>query len=207
MTQKIFDTAVALANVELQKVVDYLTVHTSAWDEYTDLKMHYASFMKADELAFELNGAKVSFDSDYICDAFYIWCNMEMEKFEGYCIDEGIDFNKLTDQVGQSSRFYIGHIHGNCLEEILDKACDVFDIDSIQLQNGLIDINDSLNLYAGDADEMVEDLLCLVQNVYEDVTSYMEDIIKVYNYITNLKEKQYEAFKKFVREDWKATAF
>lgn len=207
MTKKIFDTAVALANVELQKVVDYLTVHTIAWDEYTDLKMHDASFMKADEFAFELNGAKVSFDSDYIYNAFYAWCDIEMENFDNYCEEEGIDFRKLTDRVGQTSKFYIGHIHGNCLEEILDKACDVFDIDSIQLQNGLIDINDSLNLYAGDADEMVEDLLCLVQNVYEDVTSYMEDIIKVYNYITDLKEKQCETFKEFVREDWKATAF
>lgn len=217
MREAILSQVIDIANAELQKTVDYLSLNEEAWNECIDFKTKDAYYsMAADDFTFELNGAKVSFDEEYIFESFNSWCSAEMDNFESYCKENGIEFNKLQDQIGRTSSFYIGHIHGECLDDILCECCNCFVESLITLNKYSIDKDKSLKAYKERADtvasyvsydstdDFVEDLLYLIQNVYKDVVSYMEDIIKVHTYIVHFKDTQQQSFKDFVQNCWLA---
>lgn len=205
MTNVILKNAIELANKEIQKTVDYLTVNDDAWNSYHDFKMHDAVFMDAEDFSFNHNGANISFDSEYIYNTFYEWCDYEMSIFNEYCSIEYIDFDGLYNQLGRTSKFYLGRIHGRDLEDILAYCCEYYANSYIELSNGLVDIDESLKAYDGDIDEFIADLLAITDTLYDDVVEYVSDIVKIFNYIKNLKENQCDAFKEYVHEDWLIT--
>ena len=202
MTNVIFNNVVSLANKKLKKVTTYLEFNEDAWNCYHDFKMRNAFCMDSEEFTFRHNGATVSFDSDYLYRMFYDWCDCELSTFYDCCNYDGIDFKGLYDQVGRTNKFYIGKIHGEGLEGILEKCSDNYANSYIAITDGCIDVKQSIDNYDGCVDEFIEDLLIMIDSIYEDVTTYVDDIIKIYEYIKNLKENQCETFREYVQQGW-----
>lgn len=209
MTETIFknstilNNAMLLADKEIQKVVDYLTMHGDAWNEFMDLKMHDANYMQADEFTFEYNNATITFNENYIQELFIRWCENEYDYFKDWCEGNCIDLKSIQSYIGRTSMFYLGNLHGENLEDILAICNDDFADSYIELTNGKVDFTESMKNYDGDNyDDFLADLLAITNNLYDDVVGYLNDIIKVYEYIKSVKDNQCEAFKNYVHEDW-----
>lgn len=199
----ILNNAMLLADKEIQKVVDYLTMYDDAWNEFMDLKMYDANYMQIDEFTFEYNNATITFKEDYIRDLFIRWCEDEYDYFKEWCRGNCIDLKSIQNYIGRTSSFYLGNLHGENLENILAICNDDFADSYIELTNGKVDFIESMKNYDGDNyDDFLADLLVITNNLYDDTINYLNDIIKVYEYIKSVKDNQCETFKIYVHEDW-----
>lgn len=204
MTDAVVKNAIKLASKELIKSYNYLQENTAAWNTMHDLKMHYVAYMDASEFSFELNGATVTFSDAAINNAFQDWCSIELYNFkEVWAHENGIDVSTLLNYMCESSSFYIGGLYTEFFEDILTAVSD-FDGAMIKLNlDGGVDYNRTIKEYDGDVDALVKDLLVIANNVYSDLESVLDEIIKVHNYIKDFKEHQCENFKAYVIDTWK----
>ena len=202
----VYSKAVSLANKELKKVCDLLKSTESKWNEYIDLKLHYAYCANVD---FELNGATVTFDNENVNRLFETFCEEEFEYFTDWCKENDIDFKKLRDNVGRTSSFYLDTLHNNYKDKYLIAFNEIFDetfddiykleIEEVEGELYLVDIEDDECDYIED---YVNEVLDFVDDIYDEVKRRIDKIEKVYDYIAEFKENQVENFKNFVRDYW-----
>ena len=200
----IYQSALRLANRELNKAVNLLLEHEDKWNDTLDLKLHDACCASID---FELNNATVTFSDEEQNSWFNVFCETEYDNFKEWLTEEGINSN-IMDYAGRTSQFYLGQLHDSYLLDTLAAASYEYSVDNLVITENnddvLIDEAKSME-YCNDIEDFVNALLSFAESVYSEVEDSLKDIIKVYDYITGFKKNQVENFQDFVKESWIAT--
>lgn len=202
----IFQSAKRLLQKELDKCFKLLKDNEEKWNNYMDLKLHYA---RAENVDFEHYDAKITFDNEAQSRWFYTFCDNTFEQFlNDLMIVKGIDFKELRDNVGTSS-FYLGKLHNTEKDKFscaLAEASYEFNITNLEFnedENGIHFIDNDLSGYE-DVEDAVNGMLALVETMYDDLKDKLDEIIYVYDYIKDFKDNQVEYFKDYVKETWLA---
>lgn len=200
-----YQSAKRLLEHELDKCLDLLKATENKWNEYMDLKLHDIGYGDTD-CDFELNGATVHFDEEYLKNEFYVFCEMEYDVFIQDCELSGINFNDLRDNVGSTSKFYLGTMHNNYADKYivaLAEAVEDFNMSllSFRMVDGKIRpvLDEDINY---DIDDITNEMLSLTECLYDNLKYKLDDIVSVYDYIADFKENQVDNFKEFVKENW-----
>lgn len=206
----IFQSAKRLLQKELDKCFKLLKDNEEKWNDYMDLKLHYASTENVD---FEHYDAKITFDNEVQSRWFYTFCDDMLEQFLNDLMTvKGIDFNELKDNIGRTSSFYLGKLHNNEKDKYccaLTEASYEFatyygdELTFSENENGIyLTISDDI------ADEEIEktvsDMLEMTEVIYSDLKNKLDEIIYVYDYIKDFKDNQVEYFKDYVKDTWLA---
>lgn len=203
----IYTKALHLANKELNKAIKLLRDNEDKWNSMLDLKLHDACCANVD---FKHNGAMVTFDSDAQSDWFTDFCDCNYNWFiDDLKSNYSIDFDGLRDNVGRTSKFYLGKLHSNHIKDALAEASGTYAFDGIEIKEVNteleVDIEESLTNYE-DIEDFVNGLLDFADNIVDEVTESLDPILTVYDYITSFKESQVESFKEYVENTWLANA-
>lgn len=206
----IFQSAKRLLQKELDKCFKLLKDNEEKWNDYMDLKLHYACTENVD---FEHYDAKITFDNEVQSRWFYTFCDDMFEQFlNDLMTDKGIDFKELRDNVGRTSSFYLGKLHNT--EK--DKYCCALTEASYEFAtyygNELLFSENENGIYLTVSDdiaderieETVNDMLEMTETIYSDLKDKLDKIIYVYDYIKDFKDNQVEYFKDYVKETWLA---
>lgn len=206
----IFQSAKRLLQKELDKCFKLLKDNEEKWNNYMDLKLHYASTENVD---FEHYDAKITFDNEVQSRWFYTFCDDMYEQFLNDLMTvKGIDFKELRDKIGTTSSFYLGKLHNN--EK--DKYCCALTEASYEFAtyygNELIFSENENGIYLTISDdiaderieEAVNDMLEMTEVIYSDLKDKLDEIIYVYDYIKDFKDNQVEYFKDYVKDTWLA---
>ena len=203
----IFQSAKRLLQKELDKCFKLLKDNEEKWNNYMDLKLHYASTENVD---FEHYDAKITFDNEVQSRWFYTFCDDMYEQFLNDLMTvRGIDFKDLKDSLGRTSSFYLGKLHNNEKDKYccaLTEASYEFNITNLKFnedENGIHFIDNDLSGYE-DVEDAVNGMLALVETMYDDLKDKLDEIIYVYDYIKNFKDNQVEYFKDYVKDTWLA---
>lgn len=203
----IFQSAKRLLQKELDKCFKLLKDNEEKWNDYMDLKLHYACTENVD---FEHYDAKITFDNEVQNRWFYTFCDDMFEQFlNDLMTDKGIDFKELRDNVGRTSSFYLGKLHNTEKDKYscaLAEASYEFNITNLEFnedENGIHFIDNDLNGYE-DIEDAVNGMLALIETMYDDLKDNLDEIIYVYDYIKDFKDNQVEYFKDYVKETWLA---
>lgn len=206
----IFQSAKRLLQKELDKCFKLLKDNEEKWNNYMDLKLHYACTENVD---FEHYDAKITFDNEVQSRWFYTFCDDMHEQFLNDLMTvKGIDFNELKDNIGRTSSFYLGKLHNNEKDKYccaLTEASYEFatyygdELTFSENENGIyLTISDDI------ADEEIEktvnDMLEMTEVIYSDLKNKLDEIIYVYDYIKDFKDNQIEYFKDYVKDTWLA---
>lgn len=204
----IFQSAKRLLQKELDKCFKLLKDNEEKWNDYMDLKLHYACTENVD---FEHYDAKITFDNEVQSRWFYTFCDDMFEQFlNNLMTDKGIDFKELRDNIGRTSRFYLGKLHNTEKDKYscaLAKASYEFSITNLEFnedENGIHFIDNDLSGYEEDIEDTVNGMLALAETMYDDLKDKLDEIIYVYDYIKDFKDNQVEYFKDYVKETWLA---
>lgn len=202
-----FETAKRLLCKELDKCVQLLKDTESKWNEYIDLKLHYINCC-ANECDFDLNGAHVSFTTETLNEMFGLFCNDEYNAFIEWCKDNDIDFDELRDNVGRTSSFYLDKLHNNYADKYvvaLAEASQEFQYSSLEFadcDNSIVITTDLSDLTEEEIEDYRNEMLNLVESIYDDLKERIDNIVAVYDYIAGFKENQVDNFKEYVKESW-----
>lgn len=203
----IFQSAKRLLQKELDKCFKLLKDNEEKWNNYMDLKLHYASTENVD---FEHYDAKITFDNEVQSRWFYTFCDDMYEQFLNDLMTvRGIDFKDLKDSLGRTSSFYLGKLHNNEKDKYccaLTEASYEFNITNLKFnedENGIHFIDNDLSGYE-DIEDAVNGMLALIETMYDDLKDNLDEIIYVYDYIKDFKDNQVEYFKDYVKETWLA---
>lgn len=201
----IFQSAKRLLQKELDKCFKLLKDNEEKWNDYMDLKLHYACTENVD---FEHYDAKITFDNEVQSRWFYTFCDDMFEQFLNDLItDKGIDFKELRDNIGRTSSFYLGKLHNTEKDKYSCALVEVsYDFNVTELkfredENGIYFVEEE-NIE--DIEETVNGMLALVETMYDDLKDKLDEIIYVYDYIKDFKDNQVEYFKDYVKETWLA---
>lgn len=206
----IFQSAKRLLQKELDKCFKLLKDNEEKWNDYMDLKLHYACTENVD---FEHYDAKITFDNEVQSRWFYTFCDDMFEHFlNDLMTDKGIDFEELRDNIDRTSSFYLGKLHNT--EK--DKYCCALTEASYDFAtyygNELLFSENENGIYLTVSDdiaderieETVSDMLEMTEAIYSDLKDKLDEIIYVYDYIKDFKDNQVEYFKDYVKETWLA---
>lgn len=181
------------AKQALNDLFNYIKENDDALTNYTDLKLHDASYYSCVEMQknFPLCYENDNKYSEY--SYFYQFCEDSYDQFTDYLKENGIDFYKTVDYIGRTSKFYCFSGHDRDAETIInnfiyDEYGDIFEI-----TNGKF----SFSHYYGVA-EIINDLEYFVKNAVNDFKAKTADAITIYNYIKDFKENQIEYFKEYL---------
>lgn len=200
----IYQSAKRLLEQSFDNCMKKLKATEKAWNEYFDLKLHYACCANVD---FDLNGASVMFgDTSLQFDEF---CQNEYDDFIEWCNEKGYDFNSLRDNIGRTSSFYLGKLHSNSGCHYLDalvEASSSLNYDTtlvVDEIDGKFVVNYDASLGSSeDIEDFVNAMLSLVEDMEKELDDTLDAICSVYEYINDFKEHQVENFKEFCKEDW-----
>ncbi len=174
------------------------------WNEYIDLKLHEASTANVD---FEHNDAKVTFDDDAQTRWFYDFCETSYDWFvEDLREAKGIDFDKLRQSLGTTSKFYLGNLHvsertARFWVYVLAEASETFCHSDVDFTDDL-QIEDIESNSAEEIEEYVASMLELIKYLRKEVEATLEPIIFAYDTIKTFKDNQVEEFRDYVRDGW-----
>jgi hypothetical protein len=166
-----------------------------------DLKLHDCAVI--DTLEIEKNGIEITVNNVY--ETFFsTFCDVWYQQFLDDCSEEGIDFNKLRDNVGRTSSFYLGILHGDTtyMDVLQDFSCALGE-SSLQFKydtnthNYMIHFEDENNI----SEAEVEEMLFITKCTYSEIEDALADIITVYNLIDNFKNNQVEIYKEFIEHE------
>ncbi len=202
----IYQSAKRMLDRAFNNCMEKLKATEKMWNEPLDLKLHYASQTNVD---FDLNGASVVFGDTSL--QFAMFCQIEYDAFTEWCHEKGYDFETLRDNIGRTSSFYLGKLHGNSDCYYLDalvEASSSFYYDNILVVNeigGKFVVNyDGSLASAEDIEDLVNAMLYLVENMEKELDDTLNAIRDIYEYINDFKENQVENFKQFCKEEWLA---
>lgn len=209
----IFQSAKRLLQKELDKCFKLLKDNEEKWNDYMDLKLHYACTENVD---FEYNNATISFDDEVQNRWFNSFCDDNLDWFlENIKEDREIDFKDISDYIGRTSSFYLGKLHNTEKDKYccaLSEASEDFSFyyinDNIVVEdeNGIHLISDDnviINAFE-DIEDAVNGMLTLIETMYDDLKDKLDEIIYVYDYIKDFKDNQVENFKEYVKDTWLA---
>lgn len=206
----IFQSAKRLLQKELDKCFKLLKDNEEKWNNYMDLKLHYACTENVD---FEHYDAKITFDNEVQSRWFYTFCDDMFEQFLNDLMTiKGIDFKDISDYIGRTSSFYLGKLHNTEKDKyccaLTEASYDFATYNGDELifsenENGIyLTVSDDI------ADERIEetvsDMLEMTEAIYFDLKNKLDEIIYVYDYIKDFKDNQVEYFKDYVKETWLA---
>jgi len=199
----IYTKALALANKELRKAIKLLLDNEDKWQNTLDLKLHEAAYASID---FDYNNATVTFSNNIQSQWFYQFCETEYEAFVEDLHDYfNIDFDKLRDNVGRTSKFYLGKLHASMLTDTLAEASQTYMFGGIEVkiidELFSVDVDGSAENFE-DFEDFVNALLDFADHIYEEVEESLKPIITVYKYIEEFKANQVENFRDFVQDNW-----
>ena len=180
------------AKSELKKIFDYIKENNDALTNYTDLKLHDASFYFYRDMQndFPLCYADDDKNSEY--NYFYSFCEISFDQFKEDLSENGIDFYKTVDYIGHTSKFYCYAGHDRDAETMInDFLYD--DYSSFEIENGKF----SFSHYYG-VSEIINDLEYFVKNALNDFKAKTADAIEIYKYIEDFKQNQVNYFKEFL---------
>lgn len=204
----IFQSAKRLLQKELDKCFKLLKDNEEKWNDYMDLKLHYACTENVD---FEYNNATISFDDEVQHRWFNSFCDDNLDWFfENIKEDKGIDFKDISDYIGRTSSFYLGKLHNTEKDKYscaLAEASYEFNVTNLEFnedENGIHFIDNDLSGYDEDIEDTVNGMLALVETMYDDLKDKLDEIIYVYDYIKDFKDNQVENFKDYVKDTWLA---
>ena len=203
----IFQSTKRLLQKELDKCFKLLKDNEEKWNNYMDLKLHYACTENVD---FEYNNATISFDDEVQYRWFNSFCDDNLDWFlEAIKENRGIDFKDISDYISRTSSFYLGKLHNTEKDKYccaLTEASYEFNITNLEFnedENGIHFIDNDLSGYE-DVEDAVNGMLALVETMYDDLKDKLDEIIYVYDYIKNFKDNQVEYFKDYVKDTWLA---
>lgn len=191
------------ANKVLKKLKDYIEEHNDMFG-YMDLKLHDVSFYCYRDLENDFP-LVVERGGDNI---FYDFCEESYNDFTNcWCDYEGIDFEKMRRFLGRTSKFYLTEWDNDdtidtIVQQIIDKYANCY---ASCYSDIYIDFNcqyfiDTDCIIDEDAkDNIEEDLNFIIEDLWKDFYSDIEDVEKVYKYITDFKENQVEYFKEWLQ--------
>lgn len=195
----------------IQKVVGYLEETEHVWNEKRNLKLYDVSYFcydKQDEYP-DLN----------LDNQFNLFCEIQFENFEEWAKEEGIELRDEMNYIGRTSSFYLSDMCDNFydyrnkkiderfIECLYEEICGDYGFSFINLNSEFkIEWRDTGGEYFGDYDD--EDrwyneegtLKYLADTETADgflsqIKYYLDDAIKVAEYIDDFKENQVEYFK------------
>lgn len=206
-----FEEKIVKANEAIKKVADYLKEHEESFRSM-NLKLYDAFYyFMSDEMKkdFPLTYADNAGRNEY--DDFYFFCEDSYNTFkEDLKENFGIDFPVMQNHIGRTSSFYL---HDRSIIEIISRRYEDIDIDYTienfidycynnqygnftEVKNGIINIDiDNTEEYI---EEVEEEIDYVINNLYNDVVNYCENIITVYEIIKNFKDNQVEYFKEYL---------
>ena len=190
------------AKSELKKIFDYIKENNDALTNYTDLKLHYASFYFYRDMQndFPLCYADDDKNSEY--NYFYRFCESSFDQFTEDLQNDKIDFHKTVDYIGRTSKFYCYAGHDDDAETMINDFIYSEYGDEYEIKNGAF----SFSHYYG-VSEIINGLEYFVKNAFNDFKAKTADAITIYNYINDFKQNQIEYFKEyltFYEDDLKA---
>lgn len=203
----IYQTVKELLQKEIYACKKLLEDSREKWDEQLDLKLHYASTANID---FEYNGAKVTFTDEAQTKWFYEFCDYSYDWFKEELNAEGIDFDKLREQVGHTSKFYLSDLHGSVNNApagrfwayVLCCASETFDNSEFWVNDDLEIEDDDLD----DEDRAVENRIAEMLEVLKWMRKEVEETLKpiefTYDLIKAFKDKQVDNFRYHVQDAW-----
>jgi hypothetical protein len=200
-TDDIVKLAKELCEKEIARTITLLKDNEDKWNEYMDLKLHDCAVI--DTLEIEKNGIEITVNNVY--ETFFsTFCDVWYQQFLDDCSEEGIDFNKLRDNVGRTSSFYLGILHGDTtyMDVLQDFSCALGE-SSLQFKydtnthNYMIHFEDENNI----SEAEVEEMLFITKCTYSEIEDALADIITVYNLIDNFKNNQVEIYKEFIEHE------
>lgn len=187
-----YSTLKEKANNELKKIVDFVEENRAMFG-LMDLKLHDANFYSFKDL-----GKDYPLCKDDACELFYGFCEHEYDNFVYWSRENYIDLRKIMHYSGHSSKFRLHNLSVDNIDFFLYDLIGEVDCytstEYINLKNGVI-IEDDIKEYE---DETMEVLDMIANELYDLFLSYIEDIQKVYTYISDFKENQIEYFKDYL---------
>jgi hypothetical protein len=158
-TDDIVKLAKELCEKEIARTISLLKDNEDIWNEYMDLKLHDCAVI--DTLEIEKNGIEITVNNVY--ETFFsTFCDVWYQQFLDDCSEEGIDFNKLRDNVGRTSSFYLGILHGDTtyMNVLQDFSCALGE-SSLQFKydanthSYMIHFEDENNISEAEVEEML----------------------------------------------------
>ena len=187
-----------LCEKEIQRAITLLKDNEEKWNEYMDLKLHDCASI--DSIEIKKDGLSITVNNVY--ETFFdIFCEESYQQFLEDCrIERGIDFNELRDYVGRTSKFYLGNLHDNDYISILQEYSYDFNASSFEVKYDnvtgkyIIKFTDDDNI----EESVVAEMLQVSKSIYNDINNALVDIISVYQFIDDFKNKQVELYKNFI---------
>lgn len=180
------------ANEEIAKVMNYINEHKDMFD-MMDLKLHDVSYYTYSEMEKDF---PLCYESGI--DYFSYFCEDEYENFIEWCRENDIDFDKMRHNVGRTSKFYLHNWHDTDIDfmmyNIINECGCWYYCDYINLTNGFITSTD-IETYEN---ETLESLEYFANDLWNDFKKEIEDIEKVYDYISCFKKNQIDNFKGYL---------
>lgn len=198
-TDNIVKLSKELCEKEIARTIKLLKDNENKWNKYMDLKLHNCASI--DNVEIEKDGLKITVNNVY--ETFFsTFCDVQYQQFLDDCGTEGIIFNDLRDNVGRTSKFYLGKLHeSKTYIGVLQEYASSLELSSLQFnydantRTYMIHFEDENNI----SETEVEEMLLITKCVYNEIEDALADIITVYNLIDGFKKNQVEIYKDFIK--------
>lgn len=211
---------VAKANEQIKRLKAWYEEHQKAFDSM-NLKLHDVSYYCCKEMEedFPLCYANDS-DGNY-CEYSYfsMFCEQEYDSMVEFLAEEhNIQFKDFHHSVGRTSSFYLHNQNIFQFErfqlnwfwtmnQILSELMGVyyggyveFNKDgSVNFEKSLQDIEKYYTDMEGAYENLRNELEWLATEMHDEVVKYFEDMLIVYDYISNFKKNQVKIFKEWLQ--------
>ena len=195
-------------DAQLNKVKDFIKKNEDAFD-MMDLKLHDAAFF--DDFDAYPAIKKAIENHFYQGDTpYYDFADQSYDQFTEWCAEDGLDFRKMYNQVGRTSKFYL---HDRNLIDATANGINYENtiynlVNHFGWPDSFEDTKDGL-LDRAWADENWDDDGNIENNVeyiasgefYQDVEKACSDILKVYKYIKDFKDDQVSIYKDWLENE------
>ena len=180
------------AKQELKKIFDYIAQNNDALTDYTDLKLHDASYYAYSEMGNDFPLCYAADDQNSEYSYFYDFCEWSFNQFEEDLKAQNIDFYKTVDYIGHTSKFYCYAGHDRDAETIINNFL-YDDYTSFEIINGRFSFSGFYGI-----PEIINDLEYFINHAFNDFKAKTADAITIYNYIKEFKDNQIEYFKDYL---------
>lgn len=200
-TDDIVKLAKELCEKEITRTITLLKDNEEKWNEYMDLKLHGCASINNIEI--EENGINITVNNVY--ETFFSdFCDISYQQFLDDCSAEGITFNETRNNVGRTSSFYLGKLHGYATYiGVLQEFSSTLGLSSLQFKfdnnthTYIIQFEDENDV----SETAIEEMLLITKYVYNEIEEALADIITVYKLINDFKDNQVDIYKDFIRNE------
>lgn len=193
------------ANGEIEKIKSNYMENQNAFKPM-NLKLHDT----LNYYALKAENDYPMFTKDELYDFFENFCDNSYNNFiEDLLLNHNIEFNSYTNQIGNTSNFYLTHNDSfkynyiekygfsELINDLLNDFISYIDYEYIFTiySDGKITLNNQTIETTADIDYVKELLQTIIDNIYNTYESLTKNIIIIYNYIKSFKDNQVAFFK------------